>query len=813
MSFFRIWKRRLPWAFITKNRLLHTPRSRVYATNWGSNFINITRRASYYTETGIVVPNKSFSGTSQLKNPVFDSFIQQKSLDRVHRTLYKSLERERNKYNKHHTTIKPSIRHLLVLLQSEFYSTHSKNELTQHLSPQIKSNRLLEPIVFHIILSLHYITNPNVLEDTYIHSQTTKQVNYLTDVYNRLLPRSKDINTKSVHYSNEIVESAALLVEQFSEPNQDLKATKSLHLSIACFNELSKKFKSKPLLEEDLIKWIRSLIATSVTSSCDALTNLTDIPAFVLADVLLRTPMSKEEFRLQLDIWTSYIRHISVAYVDKPSHLKHCINNLIFYCIQYEPSKLLELIQSTFSFYSNPKSGVKVPIIVSHYLNELIWSLAEMYLKGPPNKSPTSMTGIITSQELLVKYLSQTGDSKEKTSSKLSLRSFMGIVLAINTKSTEKGTQLFEIAQKKFFSGEHEISSKDMVSYNVTRIYLSKTPEELLHHFNNAATTYFHSAILWFSFISKLNEFNLLNAKRSKNVLNELIRNSDRIIITKDIVSALLVPVSNLKQFDDFIDVMLSKDEKLVTLHNSVLLPKYISMLYRSSKKDLVETYYPWDKDLLKGRTERISSQSQFKGFESPVHYARYLYSNGFKKKSIRLIGLMLEGEAEIDSKDLFETYKRELSANGDLSPNGSCLLALIKGAMYSNEEGTCNLWGDLYATQVVIHEFKSNVQLDSSDVEFKIYPENKLWRRYIQMLGKYNYVSELSDIIKWWEALKFTPSRNTLMELLAALPEEYSYRYIQHFAKIKEDSQRTGGEIEGITSWPWPSVSELRSY
>ncbi|KAG2731620.1 hypothetical protein G9P44_005207 [Scheffersomyces stipitis] len=733
-----------------------------------------------------------FYHTNSPHNTVFDTFVNHKALDKVHRAFFKSLQREQTKYGKEHIVIEPSIRHLLVLLQNEKFESNHTSQLQSKLPLQLKTRRLLEPVVFHIILSLYYISKKPSLDSKYIQSQSQAQCHYLSQIITRIDKKYKKI------LENIDCRDALYLVENFGNEITESETSESLKMALSCFNRLSN---SKYNVENDLLPWIRSLIAPSITSSCSSLSNLTDIPPFVLGDILLRTPMSKEELHLQLDIWNEYMRPISMAYLEKQSFLKTCINNLVFYCIHYDPSTLFELLKSTYSFYTSPKLGFKVSVTNNDFLNELIWSMAYTSLSG--NSSAAS--SIISSQEYLVNVLSNSGTNEDEISLRLNLRSFMGIVLAINKKSADKGRQLFEFAEKKYFSGQREISSKDMASYNIVKIYLSKTPEELLHHFNNAAVDFFHSSGLWLSFVSKLNQFNLLTSTRSKKIMKELVNNAEKIIITKDIVSILFTPIHSLKTFDELMTIMMAHSNEMVLYHTNILLPRYISLLYSGNDSDeWVQRKYPWDRDILD------NSGKPFKGFNSPVEYARHLYGTCFQKKSARIVGVMLEGEAEIEPANVYETYKRELRDNGDLVPNNSCLLALIKAAVQSPPGGPYLFWGDLYATQVVIHEFKSNVQQDVSDTNYKVYPNDKLWRKYIQMLAKFEYISELSDIIKWWEKLKFVPQQKTLNELLVALPEQYANRYIIHFTTLRESSHE---ETEGCSSWPWPTLSELQNY
>ena len=383
-----------------------------------------------------------------------------------------------------------------------------------------------------------------------------------------------------------------------------------------------------------------------------------------------------------------------------------------------------------------------------------------------------------------------------------------------------------------------------MVAYHFTRIFLSITPEELLHNFNNGASDYFQSATLWLGFIRKLNEFGLLDEKRSKKILLELVNNKERILITKDIILILLQPIKTLDDIDEFISILQKKssskekDSLLAMAHSSSILPKYLTILYRNvhlGNRPHPEVKYPWDKYKKLHPITTIKDQESpqnFRNFSSILSYARYLYDTGFKKKTSKIVGIMLNGETNVQPENLYELYKLELFDKNNFNPDESCLAALIKAAMKQvdgNDKASCIMWGDMYAPQVAIHEFKQHVMtkafdkdLGKADNDPGIYPQDDLWQRYIHLLAKYDYISELSTIIQWWESLNFRPNYLTLLMLLGSLPTEYGSRYIKHVEKVREDSAKSTyahlgedpkSKAQNYLDWSWPSLEELERF
>ena len=110
-------------------------------------------------------------------------------------------------------------------------------------------------------------------------------------------------------------------------------------------------------------------------------------------------------------------------------------------------------------------------------------------------------------------------------------------------------------------------------------------------------------------------------------------------------------------------------------------------------------------------------------------------------------------------------------------------------------------IWPGCYGLQPEMRGcFQRNVQANAKSLG--IFPRDDLWVLYILLLAEFDYISELSKIIKWWIDLHFKPKKSTILCLLAALPEEFALRHIRHHqvAKLKKD-------------WDWPTTREFKRY
>lgn len=690
-----------------------------------------------------------------LKNQVssrFNQGLMHKTLDRVHRLNYYAINREVTKYKKTIIEIRPNLQDLLLQLRAEKEGDGDKIEWNFN-DMKVKNNqKLLEPVIFHTILSLHNLglkssdSNQKLAHERRQYLKNLIKVNAYAD-YTEL--------------------SKQLLSDLEFKHSQD----PCLDYCLAILIHLSKKGKYD---EDDYMGWIQSIVAPTVIEACEHLRNLSDIPSFVVVDIILRTPMLKQEFQLQYDLWVEFLKPIVVGYIDKTSKIKSCFENLIFYCIHHNPQSLEPLISTTISFLTNPKSGCQNSIITPEYINDMLWDLALTSVRDVK-----SVNWIIKSQELLVKYL---GKEPYKN---LSLKGYMAIAMAIDSTSPQKALQIFKIAEQRF-SRPH---SKDLAVYTVVKTYLSATPDDLLVNFNTAATSYSHLTMLWLVFIKKLHEFSLLNETRSIKLIEEMMKYKETLLISKDIIALLIHPIKSLTKFDEFIQ---SIDKDLLLRYNNIFIPKYISMLFKNPKTTRLKHYWAGE------------------DYITPVEYARYLYQNRLHK-SVRNIGIMLQGEAIHSPETVYALYLQEL---GEQSPDSGCIFAIMRAAMKSDAQGNIITWGDFFAPQVAVHLFKTNTAKLKQDT-LNIYPDTRLWQQYIRLLSRYGYLSELSEIIQWWEQIGYKPDSETLILLLNSIPIEHAERYISHYEKVRADSdkiQTKNNNVNDTFHWPWPTHEELKN-
>ncbi|CUM65137.1 uncharacterized protein PRCAT00002764001 [Priceomyces carsonii] len=753
--------------------------------------------------------------------------MQHRTVEKQHRVLYRGLERDRISYNKGKIEIKPNIKHLLVQMRLEHEGKGNLAQFSNQALPNpFKISSLLEPVTFHCIIALKNVLIEDGGRNINIEHQNQRQKEILNTIVRKLIGKSDFNALKSLieaHFNINIRQQCDLLISKYScHDPKELEISETLELSLFSFLLVSKMgFKSQYTIEKDLVSWMSSIKASNISDSCNHLDLLYNIPAFVSSDILLRTPISKQEYVLQLDIWDEFIKSISIAYHKHTHHLKLCIKNLMFYAVQFNISKLPSITSTTLKFLLSTELGYSFKIVTEDFINLLIWQISFDY-QILSCENGVEMTNIIVeTQEIMVKYLAKVGSPDKKPFEKLNLRAYMGIILAIRNISPEKAEKLYHVAEKKHFLGQISGGPRDSITQSITKVFLSQSPDQLLYNFNDLATHNLHSSALWLSFIMKLNEFGLMTQERSRKILIELVKHSDKILTSKNIILHLISPIKTVDGLNKFVQILQRANYNL-SVHASSILPKYLSLLYGDAA--VREGGY-WSNEIDSGPIQSLKNDlDPFSAFSTAVEYARYLYDVGFPRKTPKVVGIMLNGEVSFSTRNVFELYKKEYYGSSYLFPNESSLRALMRAACLVNSDHNITIWDNMYAPQIAVHEFKKQVisqflDFSSSQLEndCKIYPSDELWHCYILMLHSFDYISELSLIIRWWEDLRFRPSRKLLLLLLRSLPKEYGKRHIQHMAKVRADSRNlistsTLKSEQDILNWDWPDEDELRS-
>lgn len=787
-------------------------------------------------------------------NKIENEEIMQRLRDKQHRVLYNNLEREKRLYKKQNITIKPTIPYLLVQIQKESESKVSDIKLSNSISKGQKKDALLESVVFHMFLVLRLLILRYLPDDENVQRQLQGQRKHLNTILDQICyaGTSMSYEQRIASLEDSYGSKTSSIIDNFLA-NLGLRILveepiyHNIEMVFVCFLLLNEIIYEKQYsLMGDVVHWLESICCSNVVKCCESLRNLTNIPPFILADVLLRTPMSLEEYHLQLDIWINFMKQISIYYFRKTKLVKTCFNNLLIYGVLYNSRQLCYAIQETLQFHFNNRTGYNFSVFTDDYLNLLIWKLAFDYTRSNNSEKQKKafIYHIIKAQEIIVKYLSRVSDSLSKQSVNLRVEGYMGVVLAVSHLSSDKAEKLMRTVEAKHRSF---INSKESTSYHFAVLSLSKTPEALLNNFNNAIHQHPRSATLWYGFTKKLQEFGLLNLKRATKILGKLVEDQKQILITKDLFLMLLQPVSSLSDMEVFVSTLNPikgdkdphvKCSPLLAAHSNSLLFKYFSILYllaasnRATTGFVPKSTHIFIANLLESQHIDIPENDTL----TAIEYARFLYRHAFKKKTSKIVGVMLNGEALLEPEKVYHLYKTELQLN-NLSPDESCLSALLKAASDGLSKADSYVtWDLMYASQIAVSEFRNNVMScieanragDSERESVQslndslIFPSDELWQKYIKLLAKYDYVSELADIFQWWDKLNFVPGSLTLLELLAALPNDFALRHIAHIEKLRSDSIKTT-QANHTTSdltpnnnrqnWPWPLLKEYQHF
>lgn len=738
------------------------------------------------------------------------SLIYRRFADKHHRNTFRTLETEYNRYHKSNLwKLRPTVDNFLIWLRRKSQGHLDETTIGEPSGrTPIEQSTYAESSMFYVLVGLHSDSASSWLEEQKHQFQRFKN-----------LPKRQSFKTQGLRNTQNFTKSECMKYANslgFSVPD----ASAPLLTDALC--SLSLAVQLHPNLAE-FTPWIKSLTSSNVTQACRALTNLSEIPAFVATDILLRTPLTPQELHLQLDLWLRQIIPISVAYFHRNAYVRQILNNLVFYIIHHDLALLANFMHRTLTLLTTNKTGYNFKIMSDKYANALIYDMASYSLRhgydGGVNaetiyssqigdisavndinssESIGDHNSVIKAQKILANYLVKR--------SALSQIGYLGIVLAVVNEDQTQAEKLFQAAQRQF--PEHTCE------YHYTNIHLCLTPELLFQAFNSATLQYPNSALLWYIFVRKLMKFDLLTETRSHKLLQEIVRRKQDLLISKDLVLLLLGPIDTISGIEQFI-AKLEKADLLDKFKNSIL-KKYMVLLFKHGD----------GKSVHKPFMDRIYKSS------SNIDCARHLYSKNVWNTT-SCVGVMLNGEVEHQPENLFDLYRQELtslsksnrlgrglSKNSDefeseqeydpfcsplsdvpVYPNEACLVALLRGSMKASP-GSLLIWGQLHALQLAVHEFKKYVCVDAAHSNAPcLFPSNRLWRVYLYALVHAGYMLELADVIRWWEAINFIPNQETLLVLLLALPEEVAERHIQHAAAVPSSSNM---------NWPWPTMTQV---
>lgn len=221
--------------------------------------------------------SSSSSSPSPLLLPSHIALIINRTLDKHHRSTYHLLERERVHYRASGSKLAPSIVHLLVLIEKleSDHLHHVKLEPYHNVHKRKNSVNYIEPLIFHAILSLYLLQSGASLLNPVGNAGAFPrdialiqhdQLRSIVDQYNGARPKNQIVASDALTLSNMPVSADS----RCSEHVANLSIAISLILQI--FPNYS--------LANDIVPWIQTIAAPSVTQSCHALSNMTDIPPF-----------------------------------------------------------------------------------------------------------------------------------------------------------------------------------------------------------------------------------------------------------------------------------------------------------------------------------------------------------------------------------------------------------------------------------------------------------------------------------------------------------------------------------------------------
>ncbi|CAK9439001.1 uncharacterized protein LODBEIA_P32250 [Lodderomyces beijingensis] len=598
---------------------------------------------------------------------------------------------------------------------------------------------LLESVTFHVFCVLECLKNGKEVHQIHV------------GFFERVIER---LGSDSMGAETSPISDAKLLAESFCVPSSPI-----LVEAIRCFHKVTESLRQFQGVQ-CITSWIQILASPSLTA---ALVQEADqeLPAFVVHDIMNRTPLYREEFIAQFDLWMANTAYIAAQKWDQISAVKASIRSLVRHSVMFEPSCLLPLvtnIDQAFKFKSHG-SNSKLSAL---FLGELMWDIASLSFKH----QHVSWLVLADAQ----KYLMSLVPVKKDGHKDLSLKGYLGIAVVMSRVSQDKASQIFKVAERRYPG--HARSKKEQVAFDVACIWLARDAESAVNCFKEGVETNQESCKLWIAMVQKLRALGAMNEERARILFQRFAESNAK--VAGDFITELIRPVRSMALFEEMqqrLSTPLGPPKK------HLFVGKYLQLLSDQSASG-------------------SHCHAPSNGNSEPHEHMAHLFAQ-CPEKSIHLTSAYLRALLSVAPQSVFDVYRKEVLEPGHL-PNATCLEVLLELAIKYDRHTLTNSLG--HVPQFAIHEFQKNVK--SSRDSWGIFPSNKMWRSYITLLANHEYVSELSKVMKWWLDIRFEPERKTLMELLAALPFDFAERHITHHEKANSSQD-----------WDWPSMREFERY
>lgn len=349
--------------------------------------------------------------------------------------------------------------------------------------------------------------------------------------------------------------------------------------------------------------------------------------------------------------------------------------------------------------------------------------------------------------------------------------------------------------------------------FNV-KLRLCETSVELIKEFteacsfNNSKFKYLNfdlkkSSLLWETFLLRLDEFGALDSTRVVQLVDKLERRDLPCTPHNTKMLCLLMrQVSDFPTLERLVRIL--SERKLMS---TPVLEAYIVSLYKEAKSP--------------GHLKNSHPRLQELGHGDMLSYVRSVV-NLLDDIPVTIKGQIMLHEAQLRPREAYMLYQSYLEESG-ASPDLSCLVGLLLASLKEHDI----VWDHQYAIQVAVAEFKHWTPLLYTELhEYRAKPNARVWEIYISALDKYNYLEQITELVIWWQNVRYIPTKKLLIRFLNALPEVEKQRFVLYGyntlsqgahkkslkSQIKNQDVYVPIEYEySPASWPWPSEKEVR--
>lgn len=673
--------------------------------------------------------------------------------------------------------INPNLQHFLAYLTTDINevggSSGEKVQRRTKFSP--KSLRESKSVESAFVLILH----------TILKIQDPRYSNQIIDECLKDNTEDSKLEASELFISKELIEDNVFSKEILEKMIKDKDFQIAVQILKIRLNKQKGWKSNNECRDDNIIRWINSLVEPSISKCLIQLTKSKSIPEIIVYDLLLRKPANELEYKYFLEFYKNYSTELNLIDQEKLFHLKQ-------FDLRFNRNIVIPPLFGNLFHVALRSNLEHLPVLIDLFLNEneissshtleqigeMIWYLSFDHT-GEHLTKPSRYHNI--SQSKLIKAINYMTENNKALD--IDVTSMLGVSNLSFYKDFGKSFQMFKNAKKQFDHWKLEkFQPKDFKKILVSTKTKgsNQSPKINTELLNNIKIDYnikfLCNSILLLS-VTKSNE--AMICQDLSNILKKV--EPEVLIKYPEIWKFVLIKLNYHKMLNEQMISMIFQEYMKVHrnhgMNNYFVLDTIINNTNKvSTLTSLIEnldtdSFDDNNKSHLISKLYKFARNSIDSGDDYEcLEMARRLY-NESQFKSTRLNSSYLLGESIFSPLDTFERYN-SINKYFKITQISISSLFVAVSKLYENGNYNSVKWGDFNEPlDFAIEEFNRNISRSYGDTtEGLLYPNDSLLILYIRVLKSFNKTQEIKGLLDRLIDLKYPVGTSLFRVYLASL-------------------------------------------